>query len=171
MNIENILRTDLGEIELRKAREKDIFAISQLTIGKNLIFRSPEEVELLLPCYHIAEELGTGKLAGCISTKMYDLDAEIVSFRIEEQFSGLGVGKALFQKQLHFLLSRKSISRIFALTTRKVASMIFLRAGFVEVGIQLFGPKVLLECAKCQKNVFLDGKHLCDEIAVLYNQN
>lgn len=171
MHIKNFLPTNLREIEIRKAKEKDVFAISQLTIGENLIFRSPEEVELLLPCYHIAEEVKTGKLAGCISTKMYGLDAEIVSFRVEEQFFGLGIGKALFQKQLHFLLGRKSISRIFALTTRKVASMLFLRAGFVEVGIQLFGPKVLLECAKCQKNVFLEGKHLCDEIAVLYNQN
>lgn len=158
------------KIVLRKAEEKDIPAISGLTLEKNLLPRSAEEVRSLLPYYCVAVDTATGKIAGCISTKVYGADAEIISFRVRENFLGRGIGIDLLKRQLQLLSGQKEITRIFALTTREVAARIFLRAGFIEVGIQLFGPKVLSDCAKCPKNNFsdTDGRHLCDEIAVIY---
>lgn len=164
----HIMHTDLGDVAFERPRRKDIYAISELTRGKNLIYRSPEEVEILLPCYHVAVRAETGEIVGCISAKMYGTDAEIVSYRLNKQFRGQGVGRQLIKMQLQFLVGRAGIERIFALTTKEVAVKIFLKAGFIEVGIQLFGPKVLLECSRCPKNIISEGRHLCDEIAVIY---
>lgn len=154
--------------EFRKAQEKDIPAISTLTQEKNLLFRSSAEIRAFLPYYHVAVDIWTGEIAGCIGAKTYGTDAEIISFRVKERFLKIGIGRDLLKKQLEFLSNQTGILRIFALTTREIAVSNFLKAGFIEVGIQLFEPKVLLDCAKCPKNVFSADKHLCNEIAVIY---
>lgn len=157
-------------IKFRKAEEKDVPVISELTLEKNLLPRSSEEVRSLLSHYHLAVDAETEEIAGCISTKIYDADAEIISFRVKEKFLGLGIGKELLERQLDLLNNQGEISRIFALSTEEVATRIFLKAGFVKVGIQLFGPKVISDCIRCPKNRFsnVDGKYLCDEIAMIY---
>jgi N-acetylglutamate synthase-like GNAT family acetyltransferase len=157
--------------EFRKAQEKDISAISMLTQRKNLLFRSSAEIRSLLPYYHVAVDIWTGEIAGCVGAKIYGADAEIISFRVKERFLKIGIGRNLLKKQLEFLSNQSEILRIFALTTREIAANNFLKAGFIEVGIQLFGPKVLLDCAKCPKNVFSNERHLCNEIAVIYKQS
>ena len=163
-----IISTPKGEVILRRAEDADIHPISELTRQENLLFRSPEDVEILLPCYHVAENAETGEIIGCISAKMFGHDAEIISFRVRQDFAGIGIGTELLAIELEFLKERESVKRIFSLTTRKVFEGSFSKAGFVEVGIQMFDPKVIQVCSRCPKNVFVDGKHKCDEIAVMY---
>lgn len=165
---QRIMSTPKGDVKFRRGDDGDIHAISELTRAENLLFRSPEDVEILLPCYHIAESVETGEIVGCISAKMYGHDAEVISFRVKEDFLGIGIGAELLDIELEFLKERETVKRIFSLTTRKVFAGSFTKAGFVEVGIQMFDPKVVQVCSKCPKNVFVDGKHLCDEIAVIY---
>lgn len=156
--------------ELRKAQERDIPKISALTRGENLLFRSLREIRYLLHYYHVVEDIYTKEITGCIGAKIYDNDAEITSFILEERYRHIGIGRDLLRKQLGFLSSQIEISRIFVLTTREVAQSSFSTEGFVEVGIQLFKPKVLSDCANCRKNVFKNSKHLCNEIAMIYKR-
>lgn len=164
-----VVRTRLGEVAVRRGEERDISVISGLTRQENLLFRSPEEVSSLLPSFFVAEHVGSGEVVGCVSATTYGDEAEIVSFRVRDDFLGMGIGGELLSVELAFLKGRDDISRIFALTTRPVFEKSFRKAGFREVGIQLFGPKVAQVCSRCPKNIYVSGRHLCDEIAVIYD--
>jgi N-acetylglutamate synthase-like GNAT family acetyltransferase len=163
------VRTPKGDVTIRKGESGDVSAISALTRQEKLLYRPPEEVEALLPAFFVAEHVGSGGIVGCVSAATYGDEAEIVSFRVRDDFLGMGIGRELLSAELAFLRGREDLSRIFALTTRGVFEKSFRKAGFREVGIQLFGPKVARVCSRCPKNVYENGRHLCDEIAVIYD--
>lgn len=169
------IESKMGKIVFRKAKEKDVSTISSLTEYETLLPRSVDEVREILPYYFVAECVETGQIVGCISAFIHQsmldeskYEAEIVSLRVLDEFKGNGIGSALLQLELEALKRRTDLKHIFAFTTEKVFTGSFSKAGFVEAKPQLFGAKVIQACAKCPKNVYKDGKHHCDEIAVLY---
>lgn len=167
--MKKLLNTTKGVIRIDMAQECHVEAISGLTKGENLLFRSPEEVRKMLPCYLVALN-DLSEVVGCVSAKWYGYHAEIVSFRVVDQYQHVGIGDALLQNEIQLLQRMPFVERIFALSTNHVAESCFAPLGFIEVGIQLFGWKVLLECSKCPKNIIgNDGKHQCNEIALLFH--
>ncbi|MFA6171093.1 MAG: GNAT family N-acetyltransferase [Patescibacteria group bacterium] len=159
-------KTPLGPVEICKARTEDAFQISELTRQSNLIHRTPEEIESRIADFLTAKISGT--VLACVGAKHYDLDAEIIALRTAPNFENLGLGKIVLGVIRAELVKQKK-RKIFALTTEIVAQKLFFPLGFIKVGIQLFGPKILNDCLKCPKNIIgPEGNHLCNEIAVLY---
>lgn len=153
-------------IIIAEARVKHVDAISNLTQGINLRFRSPIEVHSLLSNFLVAID-GKNDVVGCVGSKLYDLDMEIISLRVKDEFLFKGLGKKLLTQKLFELKMWPKIN-IFSLTTEALAQRLYYPLGFTKVGIQLFGPKILTDCLECHKNKMEGGKHLCDELAVLY---
>jgi N-acetylglutamate synthase-like GNAT family acetyltransferase len=147
------------------ARENNIETISNLTKGPNMLHRSPEEIRALLPNYIIA--LNDKKdFAGCLGVTFYGQDAELITLRVLEEYEKNGLAKVMIQCKLQYLL--KHGFRVFALTTDDLAKGLFLPMGFIIVRPQLFSPKISEVCIKCPKNRIVNGKHECNEVAVLY---
>lgn len=155
-------------IIITKARDEHVAAISRLTKGENLRFRPPEEVHSLLSNFLVALD-GGNEVAGCVGSKLYDMDMEIISLRVKKKFLNKGLGKKLLVKKLLSLKAWPKIN-IFALTTEGIADRLFFPLGFIRVGIQLFGPKVLTDCLGCHKNKMKGSRHLCNEFAVFYQK-
>lgn len=153
-------------IVIKGAREKHIGAISALTRGINLRYRPPEEIASHLSNFLVAMD-EKGKVVGCVGSKLYDFNMEIISLRIIEEYVNKGLGKMLLKHKLEELKEWPKLN-VFALTTKTLADKLFFPLGFIEVGIQLFGSKVLTDCLGCSKNRLEGRQHLCNEIAVLY---
>ncbi len=155
-------------IIITEARKQHISRISELTKGDNLRYRPPEEIDSLLSNFLVAIN-EKKEVVGCVGSKLYDLDMEIISIRTIEDFQHQGLGKALLEQKVNGL-KKWSRLNIFALITETSAKKLFFPLGFIKVGIQLFGPKVLTDCLGCPKNRMEGGVHLCNEIAVLYQR-
>lgn len=156
----------LKGVVIIEARKRHVTAISELTRGENLRYRPPEEVDSHISNFLVA--LNEKKeVVGCVGSKLYELNMEIISLRSTPEYKSLGLGKVLLEQKVQELKKWGRLN-IFALTTEVVANRLFYPLGFIKVGIQLFGPKVLTDCLGCPKNK-MEGKiHLCNEIAVLY---
>lgn len=158
----------MNDIKIRKARKKDRHVISRLTgLYPNTLYRSAKEIEKNINNYLIAVNQKE-KVIGCCGYKIWDDSAEIISWIIEKQYRKRGLGLLLLQNVIKNLKKKAEIKNIFVVTTRQLADRIFKKIGFVEVGIQMFPEKVLLDCKKCKKNYCSFGKYACDEIALLY---
>ena len=155
-----------GIFQIIKAELEHIDAISKLTEGKNLLSKTAKEITELRPNFLVLIN-EKNEVLGCVGSKYYNLDAEIISFRVLDEYQGQGFGKKLLKKIIQNLETDKKL-RIFSLTTRAVAEIHFFPSGFFEVGIQLFNLKVSEVCKKCPKNIILNNQHQCNEIAVLY---
>ena len=155
-----------GKVVIKEAVKHQVEIISELTIGENLHYRSPEEVASLLANFLVALD-EKKEVVGCVGSKLYDLNMEIIALRTTEEFRNQGLGKILLTQKLEALKLWPKIT-IFALTTEDLAKNLFFPLGFIEIGIQLFGPKVLTDCLGCHKNKMVGAKHLCNELAVLY---
>ncbi|MDO8593004.1 MAG: GNAT family N-acetyltransferase [bacterium] len=155
-------------IIITEASKEQDFDISELTRGENLCYRSPEEVDSQISNFLVAIN-ERKEVIGCVGSKLYGLNMEIISLMTKKEFRGRGLGTILLQRKVEELRKWDSLN-IFALTTENVAIKLFFPLGFIEVGIQLFGPKVLTDCLGCSKNRMKEGVHLCNEIAVLYQR-
>ena len=157
--------------KLRKASKRDSAGISKLTQKfSTTLSRSPKEILRLAGNFYVVENQN-GKMIGCCGFKVWDNDAEIISLIVNKPYQGRGVAKKLLKGIIGQLKKTKNVKYIFALATSDVAQRIFIPAGFIPAGIQMFNQKVAKDCKRCRKNKLNSkNQYLCDEIALLYNQ-
>lgn len=156
----------LKDIVIVEARKRHVAEISELTRGENLRYRPPEEIDSCISNFLVAMNKKK-EVVGCVGSKLYELNMEIIALRNPKEFRNPGLGKILLKQKIQELKKWGRLN-IFAVTTEAVANRLFFPLGFIEVGIQLFGPKVLTDCLVCPKNKMEGKVHLCNEIAVLY---
>lgn len=156
------------KISIVRGLKKHVFAISELTKGKNLRYRPPEEIDSQISNFLVALD-ENHKVVGCVGSKLYEACVEIISLQVIDGYQQRGLGRELLRRKVRELKKWRNL-RIFALVTEAAAKSLFLPIGFIKVGIQLFGPKVLMDCIGCPKNRMAGDQHLCNEITVLFHQ-
>ncbi len=157
----------MKEVKIRKAVLSDKSAISRLTKKyPDTLDRSPREIEKMIGSFFVAAD-EEGKINGCCGFKMWEKDAEIVSWIVAKEFQGMGIGRKLLERTLEKLEKKKGIKNIFIVTVPALAQKYFEPLGFLETGLQMFSGKVFADCRRCPKNRFRAGHYQCNEIALV----
>jgi N-acetylglutamate synthase-like GNAT family acetyltransferase len=157
----------MQDIKIRKAKISDRAAISRLTKKyPDTLRRTQEEIRKMIRNFWVAQN-SRGRVVGCIGSKIWSGDAEIISWVVEKKFQGTGVAKKLLLALLAGLKKRKNVENIFVTTLPKLARRYFVPLGFHHTALQMFSAKVVDECQKCPKNCFKNGQYQCNEIALV----
>lgn len=157
----------MNEIKIRKAKLSDKIEISRLT-RKNpgTLDRSPREIANMIGNFFVAED-PRGKIVGCCGCKLWDNDAETISWIVDRGYQRHGLGKKILVKLLEDMKRRKKIKNIFVVTVPILAKKYFEPLGFLRTGLQMFSGKVIENCRRCPKNSFKGKKYQCNEIALV----
>lgn len=151
--------TGLAEVAIRRARPRDVPAISRLVnanAGRGLMLaRSHNELYETLRDFLVVEE--GGALLGCAAVHLVNGEiAELKSLAVDDAAQGRGLGRRLVAACLAEA-GELGLARLFALTYQVD---FFQRCGFSRVDRSRLPEKVWGECVRC--NRFLD----CDEVAL-----
>lgn len=161
----------MKDVKIRRAKMLDKFKISCLTkANKDTLDRNPQEITKLISNFFVAENQH-GKIVGCCGYKLWDNDAEIISWIVDKGYQKKGLGKKILAKLLEDMKRRKKIKNIFVVTVPVLAKRYFQPFGFLKTGLQMFSGKVFADCQRCPKNSFRRKKYQCNEIALVLKNN
>jgi len=156
----------MKRIIIRLAENDDIGKIHDL-IGKYskdevLLPKSLEKIKDMLPSFLVAQY--DGRFAGNVGFKIdEDFQAEIVSWVVDKQYHGHGIGGVLITSVME-KIEDLGIRSVLALTTRPGT---FEKHGFKEVDKNSLTKKILADCSHCPINKAVPGSVECKERAFL----
>lgn len=138
----------------------------QVANSINVLVRPLEELSALIPQFIVLEL--DGSIVGCCGYKLWDNQAEIISWIVHTDYQGQNWGDKLIKACVQ-LAREREVDLIFTLTTWRGRHFLE-RQGWIVVGINYLTKKVITDCAHCPKNQILEGQYLCDEIALILPQ-
>ncbi|MBQ9789327.1 MAG: N-acetyltransferase [Lentisphaeria bacterium] len=149
------------QLLVRKAELKDVKTICEiLQVYANqqiVLARDEADITYYLKNFSVCEV--DGIVRGCVALRDFGNELmEVRSLAVNENFKGMGIGRAMLNFLIEKVKKEKKDVRIFALTYQ---DKFFQKMGFHVVEKELFPEKIWADCEKCPK------KHHCDEIAVL----
>jgi amino-acid N-acetyltransferase len=160
--IEDDTMSERPHAVIRPAVDADVEHIVQIVnyyAEQNLmLWRTPEQIALVLSGFVVAEE--DGRVVGCGSlVELTPQLTEVRSLAVSPAYRGRGLGGQLV-RDLVRRAREAGYEHVCALTLREE---FFNRLNFTTVDRWSLAPKIWHECIYCPKF------HACDEIAVLMN--